>query len=205
LRKLFVKNQTLTIFWRKKKMKNLITICLVVVCVMAAMANAMVLKIYTNGYDLASKTVAPGGSLPLSIYTPDGFQPELNQDVYFGLVVTTATASFGTINPLSGYAAIPPAPDATWLDPGTPEGYWPAGSGVYGFIGSATRTAGGVGTYIDGITFNCLKAGTAVVQLWTTTDFTNYTLVDSLTVHQIPEPATLLLLGLGGFALRKRK
>ena len=32
-----------------------------------------------------------------------------------------------------------------------------------------------------------------------------YTIVDSLIIHQIPEPATLLLLGLGGLLLRKKK
>jgi hypothetical protein len=31
------------------------------------------------------------------------------------------------------------------------------------------------------------------------------TIVDSLTIHQVPEPATLLLLGLGGLMLRKKK
>jgi hypothetical protein len=63
--------------------------------------------------------------------------------------------------------------------------------------------------YPPGIWFEvdltCLKAGVDVfVEMYDSAS--PYPLIDSLTIHQIPEPMTLALLGLGGlFVLRRRK
>jgi hypothetical protein len=62
--------------------------------------------------------------------------------------------------------------------------------------------------YPPGIWFEvdltCLKAGVDVFVELLHSDFT--TVLDTLTIHQIPEPMTLALLGLGGlFLLRRRK
>ena len=43
-----------------------------------------------------------------------------------------------------------------------------------------------------------------VIELYTT-DFGTSELVDAVVIHQIPEPATIALLGLGGLLLRRRK
>ncbi len=55
------------------------------------------------------------------------------------------------------------------------------------------------------VDLKCLKAGVDVfVELYDGS--APYPLIDSLTIHQIPEPMTLALLGLGGlFILRRRK
>ncbi|MHC4083626.1 MAG: PEP-CTERM sorting domain-containing protein [Planctomycetota bacterium] len=54
------------------------------------------------------------------------------------------------------------------------------------------------------VDLTCLKAGVDVFVHLIHSDTT--TLLDTLTIHQIPEPMTLALLGLGGlFVLRRRK
>lgn len=55
------------------------------------------------------------------------------------------------------------------------------------------------------VDFTCLAANVDVfVELWDAADLSAP--ADSLTIHQIPEPMTLALLGLGGlFLLRRRK
>jgi hypothetical protein len=54
------------------------------------------------------------------------------------------------------------------------------------------------------VDLTCLKAGVDVfVELY---DGSSFEMIDSLTIHQVPEPMTIALLGLGGlFALRRRK
>jgi len=141
--------------------------------------------------------VQPSDYLALDIYS-NGFAP--GEDVYFALVCNPA----GTIS--GGAVVKPPAPDATMLDPGmglvTPDG----GLGIYGFIGSMTipQTSAPAGTYINGIVFHCEGPADAIVHLYTTVDGGSYALADTLLVHQIPEPATIALLCLGGLLLRKR-
>ena len=57
------------------------------------------------------------------------------------------------------------------------------------------------GLVIDGLIFHCDGEGEVIVSL---TD-ADGTVVDAVTFHQIPEPITFALLGLGGLFLRRRK
>ncbi|MGA2172237.1 MAG: PEP-CTERM sorting domain-containing protein [Sedimentisphaerales bacterium] len=62
-------------------------------------------------------------------------------------------------------------------------------------------TFNGIGV-LDAKQLHCDKAGsTDVVQLYDGDGI----LLDTLTIHQIPEPMTMVLLGLGGLFLRRRK
>ena len=58
------------------------------------------------------------------------------------------------------------------------------------------------GLVIDGLKFTCTDIGDVVLQLLNAKDFS---VLDAVTIHQIPEPMTLGLLGLGGLFLRRRK
>ena len=65
----------------------------------------------------------------------------------------------------------------------------------------------------DSFIFHCEGEGDAVIELWemvntATLPDENYemtTLLDTVIIHQIPEPMTMALLGLGGLFLRRRK
>jgi hypothetical protein len=43
------------------------------------------------------------------------------------------------------------------------------------------------------------------VQLWATPDGAFWELADTVVIHQIPEPVTMALLGLGGVLLSRRR
>ena len=58
------------------------------------------------------------------------------------------------------------------------------------------------GVVVDGIIFKCLEEGDVVLTL---TDVEFSEIFDTVTIHQIPEPMTLGLLGLGGLFLRRRR
>ena len=61
--------------------------------------------------------------------------------------------------------------------------------------------------YVD-IAFHCEGEGDAIVELYTASEVGTagiWTLRDTLIIHQIPEPVTMALLGLGGLALLRRR
>jgi len=66
-------------------------------------------------------------------------------------------------------------------------------------------TPPGIGTWSDGVAmdvvFHCTGLGDVNINLY---DPSGYTVIDSILVHQTPEPMTMLLLGLGGLFLRKK-
>jgi len=57
------------------------------------------------------------------------------------------------------------------------------------------------GLLVDLITLHCNGPGDVVVSIFNG----NTELLDSILIHQIPEPITMVLLGLGGLFLRRRK
>jgi hypothetical protein len=64
------------------------------------------------------------------------------------------------------------------------------------------------GLHWKDIVFTCVGPGIATINLYSASDpgtSENWTLRDTLTVTQIPEPATMALLGLGALVLRRRK
>ena len=58
---------------------------------------------------------------------------------------------------------------------------------------------------MDGLVFHCEEPTDVVITLSESMGAGEFMLLDQIIVHQIPEPMTMALLGLGGLFLRRRK
>jgi hypothetical protein len=117
---------------------------------------------------------------------------------------------------------VEPSPDTSWtgaykmyvppLVPGCPENeYYDVidfGGGIvldvwYLQLTDGSPTTANLAGILDAKQLHCDEPfSTDVVQLWDA-DLTG--VLDSVTIHQVPEPATIALLGLGGLLLRRKK
>jgi hypothetical protein len=188
-------------------MKKLMVLMLVLG--MASVANAvLVLDISVNGdtdpRDSDIILCAPSGEVILDIYCSSGYDaanPE--DDQYWALVTDLA---YGSIS--NGNTYIPPAPSmsailgtAGLLGIPVPAGY----DGPAGAISGSPGETAPPGVYFDDFIFHCEAVGDATIQLWTTPDGVTMTLQDTLIIHQVPEPMTITLLGLGGLLMLRRR
>jgi len=177
---------------------------LIVTCLMSVPAFALMdLEISING-DLnppdSQYTLSPGGTAVLNIHSIASYDGM--EDIYWALVCDTAA---GTITGGTPTAAAPS--DSSWLgDDAQLNGLVTAPEdGSWGYIGSIAGTPADPGVYIDDISFVCESdSQDAILNLYTTVDFETFTLADTAVIHQVPEPMTMALLGLGGLLLRKR-
>ena len=180
-------------------MKKMLILMLVLGVV--SVASAMTLQISVGGVNEPPDStifVLPSQTIALDVWTPNGYD---GVDTYWGLVLSDATAGSGTI--VGGTCHIPPAPNASSML-GDMSQYYPGALGVFGSIGSYDQPSTPAGIYFDGIVFHCVSTQDAVVQLYSTVDGETFALEDTVIIHQIPEPATMVLLGLGGLLFRKR-
>ena len=163
--------------------------------------------------------LAPSGHLVLDIYTDTGLAAGFN--CTWALVVNTtcgAIGSTGTINPAYDNAETAEPYDVglvaiamaygDFLPPPHP---FPMVAGLNGMWGPiAIFDAPGAPAndwLINSIDFHCVAAGDALIQLIeldSDTGWPTNVVYDTVIVHQIPEPATIVLLCLGGLLLKKR-
>jgi hypothetical protein len=185
-------------------MKKLLILMLVLG--LASTANALTLKISVGGVvdpPDTQITCCPSDTLELDIWSA-GYAG-IQDGAYWALVVDCTE---GTIT--NGQVKIPPAPSmSTWNGPSAVGAGWvfpPCTDGPWGGIAGAQGETAPAGVYFDGFVFHCEAMGDATVYLYTSPDGSQpYTLQDTQIIHQIPEPVSMLLLGLGGLLLRRRK
>jgi hypothetical protein len=190
---------------RRLMMKKLLVLMLMLG--FAASANAMVLEIADlEGVAIPDSEIylQPSETISLTISSPGAG----DEDLYIALVCDTTMGSI-----TGGMVHIPPASDASmWFGPGA------AGAGIPGLLANedgpwgsiASYSAAGNGTagiYVDDLLFHCeWQPNDVLVRLVATADFATATVLDTLIIHQVPEPMTVALLGMGGlFLLRRRK
>ena len=178
---------------------------LVMVLGVASMANAT-LQISVNG-DLepvdSEITVLPSEYATLDIWTDADIPLFGGVDGWMLVCDTTvATISGGTavyVDPgVNLFGATQDA--ANCIPPEGEEGVWGGAMAINGAIAAGT-------TLFDEIMFHCEGGSDAVISLYYAIDGVGPgELYDQVTIHQIiPEPMTMVLLGLGGLFLRRRK
>jgi hypothetical protein len=195
-------------------MKKLFVLMLVLGLASVASASLVGLDISVNGnHEPADSmyTLLPSQTLTLDIHVNADITPGGAGEGNWLLICETAA---GTI---SGGHKVPYG-DVTLMGPdsasgagvaGMPDGY----DGVYGailLVGTTTVVPAST-ILFDGIIFHCEGPLTnpldVTIELSRLTDEGEYTgqIYDTVTIHQVPEPATIALLGLGGLLLRRRK
>ena len=146
--------------------------------------------------------VDPGNTLDLGIWTDAAVAAFEN--VTWALVVddTEATVADGA-GLVTGFNVMGAFQDQTWA---------PAGlNGVFGgYLGPMVGGPVAGDDVYDSFTFTAGLTADATVELWSLVDvgggdWALDAMLDSATIHQVPEPMTMALLGLGGLFLRRRK
>jgi hypothetical protein len=187
-------------------MKKLLAFVLVLGMASIASGLASTLQISVNGANepVDSEIIiveVPSGIVTLDIWTTADISAG-NNEGYFALACDT---TMGTIS--GGVSQFPTEPGIWFYDDAVGNGV-PLPAGENGIFGSISTTgvvlvfpAGS--RLIDGIQFHCEGEGDAIVHLYEVSGET--TLLDTVIIHQIPEPASMLLLGLAGLLLRRRR
>ena len=177
-------------------MKKLLVLALVLG--IASLAPASI-EITVDGLAPVDSEISlmPSDNLTLQI---SGATVEAGETIYWMMVVNP---EFGTLN---GGEAV-----AGGLSSIFPYYYTDMFLGYAGLTGSAVSGSSadsGIiaqGVLVDNITFHCEALGDAVVQLLYSGDTISWEVVDTAIIHQVPEPATMALLGLGALVLRRKK
>ena len=140
-------------------------------------------------------TVLPSHYLMIDIWTTT----TINSGVGEGYFLLGLTATKGT---LSGGDSMWPAEGGVNYYSGMGTGFLPPEE--VGDLATVATFSPITGVVFDHIIFHCEGPGDAVLHLYEDA-FGTPGVIDTVIIHQIPEPATIALLGLGSLLLRRRK
>jgi hypothetical protein len=173
---------------------------LMMVLGLASMANAQ-LQISVNGNISGPDeiTLTPSDTITLDIWNPGGVMP-INFTAYLDVLFNN-TGCYDLANARLGPAAGTfPASFVFNALPGNIDEY------TFLQVWSTPPPNPDPAGAMFLVDFHCLSPNNVViVNLYDSRVGGAEVIVDSLTIHQIPEPMTMALLGLGGLFLRRRK
>jgi hypothetical protein len=185
-------------------MKKLLVLALVLS--MATMASAaLTLEINVSGAVAnqdGSYTIAPSDHLVIGITTPGGVLTDADQgDFVMVSNIGLGAISGGVVENSAVWWTNTLADDAVAFGAPVPEGM----NGVAGSVAIMGFTIPAASLLFSGIDFHCEANGDTVITIYQHDWSTPGQILDSVVIHQIPEPITMTLLGLGGLFLRRRK
>ena len=174
-------------------MKKLLIVLLVLGT--ASLAQAAVLELSIdgsrNGEDTTQEiTICTDTTITIDVYCNDAASPA--DDFWLGITASDGDGAWVADTDVT-YVAMGNARSLTVS--AYDSDWW------YGTTGVSTDPAPTTGIWCE-IDFECTSEGDAYIYLY---DYTYTTVRDTILVHQIPEPMTIALLGLGGLFLRRRK
>jgi len=184
-------------------------LALMMVFGIASVANAG-LQISVNGNQdpIDSEiTLLPSEELVLDIWIDAPIDPFTGYT--WAIVADTSLATISGGVPVSQSVAVnqvngPTQEAAAVIPPEGHEGIW---GSMFNVDSSPHGTPGE--TMVDEIILHCEAKGDVTVGLWENIPdgepFGWDTVTDTVTIHQVPEPATIALLGLGGLFLVRRR
>ena len=185
-------------------MRKLLT--LILVLAMASVTNAALqISVDGNWNPVDSEIVlVPSDEVILDIWTdaaiPDGLTWALICNTSLGTITGGAYVGPDDGGNILGFIYEPASAYGVVVPPGE--------DGVMGGIAVFSGSGIAADTLLyDGIVFHCEAEGETLITLGLVSDSTGEIIevMDSVIIHQIPEPATIALLGLGGLLLRRKK
>lgn len=159
------------------------TLVVISVLLLAVVANANLVLSFNGDIEVEEVTVVPS-----TIFVIDVHQLVAEPDEFWiGITGLVDYAGFGIL--------FSPAPSTMVVDDG---GY---GFGWIHAYMTPDPSFGDIGKWWE-VELHCIGEGDVIVELY---DASGYEIIDTMIIHQVPEPMTMALLGLGGLFLRRRK
>ncbi|MGD0572284.1 MAG: hypothetical protein ABSB11_04620 [Sedimentisphaerales bacterium] len=193
-------------------MKNLLVLLVVLGLVATANAASCVLSLDGINAAPASDTIAVGSTINIAILSTDGVSAfmdlELDDTAYLALNMAGIyyhgdwVYTGGTVEGMTQYAAAGGMASIQGPTQAT-AGKYPTGfAGFYELSGGGVPpTAPTAGKWFS-INYQAMRYGDTYITLYSDPDGVE---IDQMVVHQIPEPITMTLLGLGAVIVRKRR